>query len=272
MINKIIEHKTSIIFILLLVLYVFFAANILTYGHNWGDDFASYIMQAKSLISGSPQKFFEDNSFTIYNSDTVLGPVVYPWGYPIILSFCIYFFNINLLALKAPNIIFFALFLLTFYLVLNKKLLSIEKLLLLAIIAFNPHFLLFHDNILSDFPFLFFSSLSIYFIDRTLRKNYLFSSPWLNSIFLGSLIFFGAFIRTIGIVLLFSYFVCQFYMVVRNKKWTRNIKKELIPFLIPYLIFAFFWIISSIIFPSGESSYRLSYNSSLINLLDVIRW
>ncbi len=236
MINKIVEHKTSIIFILLISLYIYFAANLLTFGHNWGDDLASYFMQAKSLISGSPQRFFEENSFTIYNSDTVLGPVVYPWGYPIILSLFFYFFDINLLALKVPNIIFFVLFLLTFFKVLSKRLLSKEKLLLIAIFAFNPHFLLFHDNILSDLHFLFFSTFSIYFMNKTIRKNFLFSSHWLNSIFLGFLIFISTFIRTFGIVLLFTYFVCQFYLVTRNKKWTKNNKKEIIPFLMPYLI------------------------------------
>jgi len=271
MVNKIVKNKKNIIFIFLIILYIFFAVNILTFGHNWGDDFASYIMQAESLISGSPHEFYEKNSFTINNSDTVLGPIVYPWGYPIILSIFLFLFNINLLALKIPNFIFFVLFLLTFYKLLSQRLSQTEKLLLISIITFNPHFLLFHDNILSDIPFLFFSTISIYFIDRTIRKNFLFSSPWLNSIFLGFLIFFSTFIRTIGIVLLFTYFVCQFYLVARNKKWTKNIKKELIPFLMPYLIFAFFWIISSLIFPSGESSYRLTYNSSLINLLDVIR-
>jgi hypothetical protein len=35
----------------------------LTTGHNWGDDFAAYIMQARSLTEAAPGAFIEAHRF-----------------------------------------------------------------------------------------------------------------------------------------------------------------------------------------------------------------
>ncbi|MDR3631517.1 MAG: hypothetical protein P4L42_14405, partial [Desulfocapsaceae bacterium] len=40
----------------------------LTKGHDWGDDFSCYIMQAKSIVNFSCYKFLEVNQFTIEQS------------------------------------------------------------------------------------------------------------------------------------------------------------------------------------------------------------
>jgi hypothetical protein len=55
-------------------------------GHAWGDDFASYIMQAVALVEGRPSDFVRANTFTIDRSTVVLGPYAYPWGYPLLLA------------------------------------------------------------------------------------------------------------------------------------------------------------------------------------------
>ena len=55
-------------------------------GHNWGDDFASYIRQAECIVQGSWEPFLSQNRFTIEQSDIVPGPLAYPWGYPLLLA------------------------------------------------------------------------------------------------------------------------------------------------------------------------------------------
>ena len=55
-------------------------------GHNWGGDFSAYIMQAISLTDSTVQEFIEQNSFTVYESSSNLGPVTYPWGFSLLLS------------------------------------------------------------------------------------------------------------------------------------------------------------------------------------------
>ena len=56
--------------IIILLLSMVIGSSQLTRGHEWGDDFASYIMQATSILNGDMQNFVEHNSFTIYQSSS----------------------------------------------------------------------------------------------------------------------------------------------------------------------------------------------------------
>src|SRR5712691_4125493 len=64
---------------LALTTLIFFSAIIgyatVTKGHDWGDDFASYIMQAQSIVEETPNRFVEENRFAIEKSTRPLGPV-----------------------------------------------------------------------------------------------------------------------------------------------------------------------------------------------------
>src|SRR6185503_3077378 len=136
-------------------------ASTLTRGHEWGDDFASYIMQAESIWHGDTQGFVEHNSFTIFQSSNQIGPIAYPWGYPLILTPAYALRGIHPLALKLPGLFFYAAFLICLYLLLTRRLPQTEGLLLVGLFAFNPLFIVFLDQILSDIPFLFFSTLAL---------------------------------------------------------------------------------------------------------------
>jgi hypothetical protein len=83
----------------------------LTNGHDWGDDFAAYIMQAKSITEGRHSEFIEANRFTIEQSSYPIGPVAYPWGFPVLLAPFYALFGLNMIALKSVSIICFLLFL-----------------------------------------------------------------------------------------------------------------------------------------------------------------
>jgi 4-amino-4-deoxy-L-arabinose transferase-like glycosyltransferase len=187
---------------LILLAYVMNVSMVLSRGQSWGDDFAAYIMQAKSIVTGTENSYFEQNSFTIQNSSSVIGPVAYPWGYPLFLSMFYVVFGLNLLALKIPNILFFILFLIVFYRLLKWRLPPWESILLVSILAFNPSLLSFQNNILSDIPFLFLSTLSVILIDRFVCKNKNIPGSPFNNLILGITIFLATFVRITGIILL----------------------------------------------------------------------
>jgi hypothetical protein len=96
---------TSIFFLFLSS--IFLSVSMLTTGHNWGDDFSSYIMQARSISEESQEKFVTDNRFTIDNSARPMGPVAYPWGTPVLLSpfYKIYGLNLPALKLRWPGLV-----------------------------------------------------------------------------------------------------------------------------------------------------------------------
>ncbi|PYU87708.1 MAG: hypothetical protein DMG08_27430 [Acidobacteria bacterium] len=124
--------------VVIIIASLFLGASTLTRGHDWGDDFASYIMQAGSILSGRTREFVEHNSFTIFESSSQTGPVAYPWGYPLILSPIYAIKGMNPLALKLPGLCFYAGFLVCLYFLIKSRLTRSESLLIVSLFAFNP--------------------------------------------------------------------------------------------------------------------------------------
>src|SRR6266545_558519 len=123
---------------LIILISIVIGACTLTRGHFWGDDFAWYILQAKSIVNGTTAEFMEQSTFTNYQSTTHLGPLAYPWGYPLILTPVYAIKGINPLALKLPAVFFFAGFLVCLYFLMKDRLTQTESLLVVCLFAFNP--------------------------------------------------------------------------------------------------------------------------------------
>ncbi|MBP6342890.1 MAG: hypothetical protein KA403_03040, partial [Candidatus Omnitrophica bacterium] len=83
------------------VFLVFFFIHIISLndGHNWGDDFAQYILHALNLVEHKP--YSENIALDLW---TVVPP-----GFPLLLSSIIYWSGINFKILKFLNIVCWAL-------------------------------------------------------------------------------------------------------------------------------------------------------------------
>jgi 4-amino-4-deoxy-L-arabinose transferase-like glycosyltransferase len=224
-------------------------------GHEWGDDFAWYIMQAKSIVNGTTDEFMEQSRFTNGQSTTHLGPTAYPWGYPLILTPAYAVKGISPLALKLPGLFFYAGFLICLYLLMKARLTETESLLVVALFAFNPLLLQFLDQILSDIPFLFFSTLSLLLMTQGGKRSH-----W-HSIGIGAAIFFTAFLRVTGVLLLGCFLIVEFFKLLNNRK-DRAAAMEIIKgSLIVCSVFILLWITNLLLFPSGGDSYFSQYAS-----------
>ena len=189
----------------IILLSALLSYTLLTRGHVWWDDFASYIMQTQSLLHGDTAEFIQRNAFTIRESSYPIGPIAYPWGYPALLAPVLYFLGLKVLALKLVNTLTYALFLILFYRLARIRLTENWSLLLTALLAFNPTLLFAHDYILSDIPFLLFSTLLLFLIDLWSS-----SKTYRHSILIGIAIFAAFSIRTNGILLLAPLAIAQF--------------------------------------------------------------
>ncbi|MEC8858915.1 MAG: hypothetical protein VYE29_02820 [Pseudomonadota bacterium] len=141
---------------------------LLTPGHNWGGDFSAYIMQAISIVEGTTPEFVARNQFAMENSYTPAGPVTYPWGFPLLLAPVYAVFQLDLLAFKLLEAVIYQVFLVVLWFGLAGRLSRRERFFILAIFAFNPFLLRFANHILSDIPFLLFSTLALVLIDRVM--------------------------------------------------------------------------------------------------------
>ena len=221
--------------------------SILTRGHEWGDDFASYIMQAQSILNGNMDEFIKRNTFTIFESSVQIGPVAYPWGYPLVLTPVLLLKGVHALALKLPGLFFFAGFLICFYLMIETRLARTESLFLVSLFAFNPTLVTFIDHIISDIPFLFAVFLVLLLIPKLNMKHEI----WAYAL-LGIAMFAAFFIRTTGIILLVGFLACQASLFIQDfskrELVVKNTAIVIITFIIP-------WVVSSLIFPNGQGSY-----------------
>ncbi len=98
----------------LIVLLVFAPALFINVSasHDWGDDFAQYILQAKCIVEGNPQ-----TTYAIYDSEfyNVLGPPTRPVGLPLLLAPFFYFFGNNIFVFSClMSVCYYFIALLTF--------------------------------------------------------------------------------------------------------------------------------------------------------------
>lgn len=219
--------------------------SMLTRGHPWWDDFASYVMQARAILNGDMDEFIIHNAFTVQNSSYPPGPVAYPWGYPLLLTPVVAVFGIHPLALKLVGIFFYALFLIVFFWLAQTRLMENEALLLTGVLAVNPMLLLANDLILSDIPFLAVSTLGIVLIDHWNKKPL----HILLGMAVGMTIFFATFLRTNGILLWVPLTVA---LLLRYKRALKIALQQLLP---PLSAFGLLYLGAASIFPNGQDSY-----------------
>ena len=237
----------------IILVSIIIGACTLTRGHHWGDDFAWYILQAKSIVNDTTDEFMEESAFTNYQSTTHLGPLAYPWGYPLILAPVYAIKGIHPLALKLPGLFFFAGFLVCLYLFAKERLTRTESLLFVSLFAFNPLLLRFLDQILSDIPFLFFSMLSFMLMTQK-GKHGIF-----HYTLIGASVFFMAFLRMTGVLLLGCFLIVEFFKLLKSHKDRAAAMEIIRNSFIVCSVFILLWILNLLLFPSGGDSYFSQY-------------
>jgi hypothetical protein len=248
------KQNTLLAFIILASTLIGFFS--LTAGHEWGDDFASYIMQAGSIVDGSTREFVVRNSFTIHESSFQIGPVAYPWGYPLILAPVYALRGNSPLALKLLNLFFFGGFLACLSALWRRTdFTQAENLLLVALFAFNPELVGFLDQILSDVPFLFFAILTLFLVKAAPVRNL----AWYAAV--GIVIAIAASIRSTGIVLLISLLIVQVYELWRSRDKDTVVRAIVLNMFVVCCAFGLMRLLYAISFPGGEESYFEHYQA-----------
>ncbi|WP_281793874.1 hypothetical protein [Desulforhabdus amnigena] len=284
------EANIRALFIMILSVAGILVYCTLSKGHDWGGDFAAYIMQARSIFEGNPSKFIEENSFTMLQSSRKIGPIAYPWGFPALLSPLYGIFGINMIALKSIGAIFFLFYLCLLFIGFRKYHSSFWVLCLVCIFSLNPFLLEFLDNVLSDIPFLLFSTITVLLIGLLIIEKRQFISPICDNIVLGILIAIAFFVRTNGILLLLTLTSTQLFILIQriltgqvaNFSWSAVTRSHLswnskavysclLAFL-PYVSFLGLVLLWNGFFPDGGSSHmsylsKISMHSIFYNLL-----
>ncbi len=245
----------------ILILSIVLGSAHLTRGQDWGDDFAAYILQAKSILQGNMPEDVQHNSFTIEASTETVGATAYPWGYPLIIAPVYAVAGLNLIALKLPTLLFYAGFLVCLFVFMRRKLDRGKSLLIVALFAFNPALLKFLDEILSDVPFLFFVTLALWLMDFSVDDPHS-TIVWA----LGPVIFMAFFVRTTGILLVVALSIGQVIQIILHRDEHTLVQRIIQSTLIVWLVFGLFFLISALIFPMGSESYLIALTNFSIHI------
>jgi hypothetical protein len=133
-------------------LFIFINIYTLNDGHNWGDDFAQYIQHAINLVGHKPYASHISRDLWI----------VYPPGFPLLLSSVIYWFGVNFKLLKSLNVLLWALSALAAYGLALRWLDLFWAAMVTVWFLSSPFFFFFKQNVLSDIPFMCFVLLSLW--------------------------------------------------------------------------------------------------------------
>lgn len=252
-VGKIVNDKSPIVIGVILLAYFMLIFFSLSSGHNWGDDFAHYLSQATSLLNGTVDEFIQGRIFTITNSPNEVSPVTVPWGFPIYLLPFIKIFDQNILALKLSNVVAYTAFLIVTYIWASLRLSKPASILIMGFFTVSPIFIQFHNQVLSDLFFLFLSMTSLLLIDIFIKCND--KKVWIG-ILLGFTIFYASFSRTSGFLLIGTLLIAQIAIAFTQRKKTKQIEiSKLIVAFIPYLVFAFFYILQKVLLQNEQLAF-----------------
>jgi hypothetical protein len=210
---KHIEH--TIPYFLILLGGIFYVCTIRS-GHGIGDDFAHYILLANNIVQDKP---YYDVGLIPNPQYIHYCPTAYPVGYPLLLAPVVAQFGIyQLYPLKLVGIAFAVLTALFLHWLTKPYLTTLYSSILLVIWFAVPHNWTFKDNILSDYPFTAFTTLTLLLVQRWFHLPR--PSP-AKLLLIGTTLGYAYLIRTIGAMLLpllIAYEVAT-YRTIRKTLW-----------------------------------------------------
>lgn len=230
--KKIIEHSVLVI-LLIPLLFINIKSS-----HDWGDDFAQYIHQAKNINAGTSQ----NETGYVFNSDAFLGPKAYPVGFPLLLAPIVKIYGVNYEAINSYLSVYLVLSCFIGFLLLRQRFSAATSVITTLIIAYNPVTLSFKTEILSDIPFFFFSLLILFL---ALKKQTTFLS-----ILTGLLLGFCFHIRSVTLMLLLSIVVHQLIVLMRARQFTLSAVK---PVLLTVASFTAMFFLIKVCWPANSS-------------------
>lgn len=160
--KKIFNKENRFVIFMAIILLPLFFINVRN-SHDWGGDFAMYIMQAENIIQGEPQS----ETPYIYSPDNpVLGPPAYPVGFPLLLSpvYGIAGNSIFAFSLWITAFLFGIGMIMTLY--LRRYFSDIITFFLVLIVVYNPWTLNMKMEVMSEIPFTFLLLLCLYLFEK----------------------------------------------------------------------------------------------------------
>lgn len=208
-------HYASVIPLAMIAVIALFYVSTIREGHTWGDDFALYVLHAENIADG---KGYTETPYVHNPLYTEIGPKAYPPVFPLALAPAYKWVGFNLTVMKVAICTFFLAALWVLFLFYRAHIPYSYAVALVMLLGFNPYLWDFKDEILSDFPFLFFVWATLYGIQRHYDSREKSSGAMLRAVVVGMCMYLAYGTRVIGAVLPASLLL---YELVHFKRLSR---------------------------------------------------
>ncbi len=180
------------------------AINLHRRGHTTGDDWALYLRMAKSLFEGNIADVITDNRF-LFDNSTAVTPPIYPWGWPLLLSPFVRVWGIEAFdRLKLVEVAVFCAWLVLYHGIVRRRAGRIVALALTAVFATSYAYLVYTDQLLTEYPHMLAVAVVIWWLDRVMDRSSLTAATTRDLVILGLLAVAAYNVRREGLMLLFA--------------------------------------------------------------------
>ena len=195
------SRRVSGVLLTLLVLgAAFVAINLHRRGHTTGDDWALYIRMAKSVFEGNIADVISDNRF-LFDHSTAVTPPIYPWGWPLLLSPFVRLWGIDFDRLKLVEVAVFCAWLVLYHGIVRRRAGRIVAFALTAVFATSYVYLVYTDQLLTEYPHMLAVAVVIWWLDRVMDRSRLTSATTRDLVILGLLAVAAYNVRREGLML-----------------------------------------------------------------------
>ena len=159
-------RRNAVIFLSIVTLAM--AATAARDGHDWGGDYAQYILHAQNILNGHP---YSPIAGTIPNPYLDWMPPSYPPIYPLCIAAVVAVFGVSFIALKIQIAAFLALTVPLYWAIARRVLPGRWALGAVCFLAFAPYLLKFSNKVLSEIPYMAVSFASLIVAERFFKER-----------------------------------------------------------------------------------------------------
>ncbi len=226
-------------------------------GHDWGDDFALYIDQARALVDGEVGQVIDRTTYTVQHSSwTSFSPYGYPWGVPLLLAPVYAIFGLDYEAFKVLELVLFLGFLVALYALLLPRIGRLTTLAVVAFVGLNQAYAGWINAVLSEFPFALAVTVSLVAIEHVFAARRFAGEPtaqppWWALAGVGLLVGFTANIRSEGTIIVAALAARQ---ALTGYDRREHVRQLLVPFAVPYVVGGAFHLLLNAVLPSDPGT------------------
>ena len=252
--------RDDLIAVALFLIVVVLGMGFLDRGHEWGDDFAAYMLEARAIANDTMEEQSYINRI-IHASELSFGngvppeAVTYVWGYPLVLSVLFRIFGYDPMAggmplvYKLPNLIVYGLFVVVIYLFYRRRFAWKTSVFLALLFALHADMLAHTNAVMSDIFCLALTMTALWLLEIFLEGENA-SRKKVVGFLLGIVLWYNYEVRLNGVtviyIVLFAHALKLFL--------TRNMRKMWAVQLVPYITLLILFGISAYVMPQATSN------------------